>query len=99
MIPIDSCYSLFLLASSIGMLTALFGPIEEQVRLSIHPHILLWFVHTQSEQWLRRILRTASPGKPLRPSCATQRVRDLYADFEIFGLRVGTNIRLSVASA
>ncbi len=40
-----------------------------------------------------------SPGKPLRPSCATQRVRDLYADFEIFGLRVGTNIRLSVASA
>ncbi|CAK0852500.1 unnamed protein product, partial [Prorocentrum cordatum] len=32
---------------------ALHGPIEEQARLSIHPHILLWFVHAQSEQWLR----------------------------------------------
>ncbi len=31
-------------------------------------------------------------------SLLDQRVRDLYADFELFGLRVGTNIRLSVAS-
>ena len=57
LIPIDSCHSSFRVASSIGMLAALFGPIEEQARLSIHPHILLWSVHTQSEQWLRRILR------------------------------------------
>ena len=39
------------------MLAALHGSIEEQARLSIHPHILLWFVHAQSEQWLRSILR------------------------------------------
>ena len=32
-------------------------PIEEQARLSIHPHILLWFVSALSEQWLRRVLR------------------------------------------
>ncbi len=57
LIPIDSCHSSFRVAGSIGMLAALFGPIEEQARLSIHPHILLWSVHTQSEQWLRRILR------------------------------------------
>ena len=48
------------LGGAFGMLAALFGPIEEQARLSIHPHILLWFVHTQSEQWLRRILRKDS---------------------------------------
>ena len=39
------------------MLAACHGPIEEQARLSIHPHILLFFVHTQSEHWLRSILR------------------------------------------
>ena len=39
------------------MLAALHGPIEEQARLSICPCILLWFVHAQSKQWLRRILR------------------------------------------
>ena len=45
------------LGGAYGMLAALHGPIEEQARLSIHPHILLWFVHAQSEQWLRSILR------------------------------------------
>ena len=45
------------LGGSFGMLAALHGPIEEQARLSIHPHILLWFVHSKSEQWLRSILR------------------------------------------
>ena len=45
------------LGGAFGMLAALHGPIEEQARLSIHPHILLWFVHAQSEQWLRSILR------------------------------------------
>ena len=40
-----------------GILAALHGPIEEQGRLSIHPHILLWFVNNLSEQWLRRVLR------------------------------------------
>ncbi|CAK0803316.1 unnamed protein product [Prorocentrum cordatum] len=38
------------------MLAALHGPIEVQARLSIHPRILLWFVHAQSEQWLRCVL-------------------------------------------
>ena len=45
------------LGGAFGMLAALHGPIEEQARLSIHPQILLWFVHAQSEQWLRSILR------------------------------------------
>ena len=45
------------LGGAFGMIAALHGPIEEQARLSIHPHILLWFVHAQSEQWLRSILR------------------------------------------
>jgi len=45
------------LGGAFGMLAALHGPIEEQARLSIHPHILLWFVHAQSEQWLRSLLR------------------------------------------
>ena len=45
------------LGGAFGMLAALHGPIEEQARLSIHPHILLWFIHQQSEQWLRSILR------------------------------------------
>ena len=42
---------------AVGILAALHGPIEEQARLSIHPHILLWFVNNLSEQWLRRVLR------------------------------------------
>eukprot|EP00973_Karenia_brevis_P020814 2860379-Karenia_brevis.AAC.1 len=45
------------LGGAFGMLAALHGPIEEQARLSIHAHILLWFVHAQSEQWLRSLLR------------------------------------------
>ena len=39
------------------MLAALHGPIEEQARLSIHPHLLLWFANTTSQAWLRTILR------------------------------------------
>ena len=39
------------------MLAAFHGPIEEQARLSIHPHMLIWFVSTTSEAWLRSILR------------------------------------------
>ena len=46
-----------LLGGAFGMLAAFHGPIEEQARLSIHPHILLWFVHAQSEKWLRSLLR------------------------------------------
>ena len=42
------------------MLAALHGPIEEQARLSIHAHILLWFVHSQSEQWLRDIVNRST---------------------------------------
>ena len=40
-----------------GMVAAFHGPIEEQARLSIHPHIVLRFIHCQSERWLRSILR------------------------------------------
>ena len=45
------------LGGAFGMLAALHGPIEEQARLSIHPHILLWFINSQSERWLRQVLR------------------------------------------
>ena len=45
------------LGGALLMMAALHGPIEEQARLSIHAHILLWFVHAQSEQWLRNVLR------------------------------------------
>ena len=56
------------LGGAFGMLAALLGPVEEQARLSIHPHILLWFVHTMSEQWLRSVLRreTAVAREALR---------------------------------
>ena len=56
------------LGGAFGFLAALHGPIEEQARLSIHPHILLWFVHTQSEYWLRSILKrdTAEAREALR---------------------------------
>ena len=45
------------LGGAYGRLAAFHGPIEEQARLSIYPCILLRFVHAQSEQWLRSILR------------------------------------------
>ena len=48
-------------ASGLGgafcMLAGFHGPVEEQARLSIHPHILLWFISTTCEAWLRNILR------------------------------------------
>ena len=34
----------------------LHGPIEEQARLSCHPHIVLHFVNRMSQMWLRRVL-------------------------------------------
>ena len=40
-----------------GILAAFNGPIEEQARLSIHPHILLWLVSVAGEAWLRSVLR------------------------------------------
>ena len=48
------------LGGAFGMLAALHGPIEEQARLSTHAHILLWFVHSQSEQWLRDVVNRSS---------------------------------------
>ena len=36
------------LGGAFGMLAACHGPIEEQARLSIHPHILLFFLCTHS---------------------------------------------------
>ncbi|CAE7908776.1 unnamed protein product, partial [Symbiodinium necroappetens] len=35
----------------------LHGPIEEQARLSLHPHIVLHFVNRPSSRWLKSILR------------------------------------------
>ncbi len=40
-----------------GLLAAFHGPIEEQARLSIQPHMPLWFINTSSEAWLRNVLR------------------------------------------
>jgi len=40
-----------------GMPAAFHGPIEEQARLSLHPHMLFWLISTTSEAWLRSILR------------------------------------------
>ena len=45
------------LGGAFGMLAALHGPIEEQARLSIHPHILLWFLSSLCKAWLRSVLR------------------------------------------
>ena len=46
----------------------LHGPIEEQARLSCHPHIVLHFVNAMSQQWLRGILQanTADAKQSLR---------------------------------
>ena len=46
-----------LMGGAYGMVAAFHSPIEEQARLSIHPHIVLWLIHCQSERWLRSILR------------------------------------------
>ena len=45
------------LGGAFGILAALNGPIEEQARLSIHPHMLLWLVSAAGEAWLRSVLR------------------------------------------
>ena len=45
------------LGGAFGMIAAFHGPVEEQARLSIHPHILLWFTSSTSQAWLRNILR------------------------------------------
>ena len=45
------------LGGAFAMLAAFHGPVEEQARLSIHPHILLWFIGAMSGAWLRGILR------------------------------------------
>ena len=56
------------LGGALGMLAALHGPIEEQARLSIHAHILVWFTHSISEQWLRNLVMrgTEEARKTLR---------------------------------
>jgi len=45
------------LGGSFGMLAAFHGPIEEQARLSLHPHMPIWCISTTSEAWLRSVLR------------------------------------------
>ena len=45
------------LGCAFGMLAAFHGPIEEQARLSLHPHMPIWMIGTTSEAWLRSILR------------------------------------------
>ena len=54
------------LGGAFGMISAMHGPIEEQARLSIHPHILLWFVSAACEARLRSILH-----------CETAEARDV----------------------
>ena len=50
------------------MLAAFHGPVEEQARLSLHPHMPLWFVSNVSEAWLRSVLvqETADAQQLLR---------------------------------
>jgi len=45
------------LGGAFGMLAAFHGPVEEQARLSLHPHMPLWCISTTSEAWLRSIVR------------------------------------------
>ena len=40
-----------------GFIASMHGPIEEQARLSMHPHINFHFVNRQSQAWLRSVLR------------------------------------------
>ena len=51
----DGCAAAFM-GGSFGAIAQMHGPIEEQARLSCHPHIVLHFVHSTSQQWLRRVL-------------------------------------------
>ena len=55
--PFPDGFAASCLGGAFGMIAAMHGPIEEQARLSIHPHILLWFVSGGSEARLRSILR------------------------------------------
>ena len=59
------------LGGAYGIIAAFHGPVEEQARLSIHPHMLLWFVNTTSEAWLRSVLRRE-----------TQEARDLLKGWQ-----------------
>ena len=52
----DGCAAGFC-GGSFGAIAQLHGPIEEQARLSCHPHIVLHFVHQTSQEWLRRVLQ------------------------------------------
>ena len=42
--------------SAFGFIASMHGPIEEQARLSLHPHINFHFVNRQSQAWLRSVL-------------------------------------------
>ena len=54
--PFPDGFAASCLGGAFGMIAGMHGPIEEQARLSIHPHILLWFVSAASEARLRSIL-------------------------------------------
>ena len=59
------------LGGAFGMIAALHGPVEEQARLSIHPHMLLWFISTTSEARLRNILgRETEEASKYKHNCA-----------------------------
>lgn len=45
------------LGGAVGIVAAFHGPVEEQARLSIHPHMHIWHVHGGSEAWMRSMLR------------------------------------------
>ena len=44
----------------------LHGPIEEQARLSVHPHIVLHFVNRASSRWIKSIMRLETAEVVLR---------------------------------
>ncbi len=50
-------YATSLMGGSFNFIASLHGPIEEQARLSCHSHMVFQYVHTQSQAWLRDILR------------------------------------------
>ena len=61
-VPVGMTMAASGLGGAFGMLAAFHGPVEEQARLSIHPHMHLWYVHGPTaawvkKMWIRRMLR------------------------------------------
>ena len=54
-------YAASFMGGCFNMIAALHGPIEEQARLSCHPHIVMHYINRTSQAWLRSILLKDSP--------------------------------------